>query len=56
MEPLVIIIILIQLAIPVALIIFIVRILIIQKRLKGEVENLNIQLKEIIDRKSDEEK
>jgi len=55
-EILAVIIILIQLAIPVALIIFIVRILIIQKRLKNEVENLNIQLKEIIDKKNEEQK
>ncbi|WP_291648308.1 hypothetical protein [Clostridium sp.] len=56
MEILSVIIILLQIAIPVALIIFIIRILIIQKRLKNEIEKLNIQLKEIIDKKSKEKK
>lgn len=51
MEPLYILVLLLQFVIPIALIIFIVRVLIIQKRLKNEVEKLNMQLKEIIDKK-----
>lgn len=56
MEPLYILVLLLQFVIPIALIIFIVRVLIIQKRLKNEVEKLNVQLKEIIDKKSEEQK
>ena len=56
MEPLYILVLLLQFVIPIALIIFIVRVLIIQKRLKNEVEKLNMQLKEIIDKKSEEQK
>ena len=51
MEPLYILVLLLQFVIPIALIIFI-----IQKRLKNEVEKLNMQLKEIIDKKSEEQK
>lgn len=53
MDVLVIIILFIQLALPIALVVFIVRVLVIQKRLKDEIENLNIQLKEIIDKKNE---
>ncbi|MCR1949812.1 MULTISPECIES: hypothetical protein [Clostridium] len=47
---------LLELVIPIVLVIFIFRVLIIQKRLKNEVKKLNIQIKEIIDKKSEEEK